>query len=74
MAVKVDPLFKRNAAKEAAAPTSNATAKLIANHLGLDIKKKYTTWIVDITETNRYSVTKVPIINILVAFADILFF
>jgi hypothetical protein len=50
-------------AREAAAPTSNAIAKLIANHVGLDNLKKSITWIVDITETRRYRVTKVPIIK-----------
>jgi hypothetical protein len=40
-------------AKEAAAPTSNAMAKEIANQSGLDNLKKSITWIVDITDTIR---------------------
>jgi hypothetical protein len=58
-------------AREAAAPTSNAIARLIANHGGLDILKKSITWIVEITDTNKYRVTNVPIIKIFVALLDI---
>jgi hypothetical protein len=48
-------------AKEAAAPISNATAKDTESHLGFVKSKNCTTWIVDIMETTRYRVTKVPI-------------
>jgi hypothetical protein len=58
-------------AREAAAPTSTAIARLIANHGGLDILKKSITWIVEITDTNKYRVTNVPIIKIFVALLDI---
>jgi hypothetical protein len=39
------------AAKDAAAPTSNAIAKVMASQFGLLNRKKSITWMVDITET-----------------------
>ena len=60
-----------NDANEAAAPISNAIAKLIANHCGFDNSKKLITCIVEITDTSRYRVTNVLIIKYLTVFDPI---
>jgi hypothetical protein len=50
-------------ANDAAAPTSKATASVIANQFGFDNLKKSITCIVDMTETITYNNTNVPIIK-----------
>jgi hypothetical protein len=54
------------AAKEAAAPTSKAMARVIANQVGLLSLKKSMTWIVDIQLTKKYNPTKIEMIDHLI--------
>ena len=50
-------------ARDAAAPISKPIAKVTANQYGFYNSKKSITCIVDITETNAYKDTNVPITN-----------
>jgi hypothetical protein len=54
-------------AKEAAAPTSNATANVIANQSAFDNLKKSITCIVEIILVNKYNNTNTPMTNLFIS-------